>query len=962
MSLLFGQNSSYVQDLVVQSKLVIDTENDGGGVEWILKENENEELEILRNEVPIITFGSSNTTISTNLIVDGSSSIGAVAFTGDLDMAGYDIDNATNINATNVNADNFNGTIITANQSNITTVGEQLNGISVRLGETYKVNGFTVLTSTNLGSSVVNSNISTNTNNFTNNGWMNLLVGKDYRIDGASVLSQTTLGGDVVNASLTHNSGNLTNDGVMNLTNGNDYWINSLSVLSATTLGSTVVNSSLTTNNASMTINGTSTMPLVLKNNSASAQSLLTIGDVNNERMRLGYYLSTMVPTNGAIYAQIFTDTTGNLNLSTRTSLSSAIKLYTCGDNATASERMRINSNGTVSIGNTNSTYALDITGDSNISGSYYIGGASVLSSTTVGSTVVNSSITTNTSTRLDQIGQFRVVGDSSGMVARFGATSAGTIGYITVGDGSSGDRTRLGYSHTTTAPTNGLTPSQILTDSTGNLMISTRTNFNSSMKFYTCGDAATATERMRITNAGYVGIGTTAPLVPFTVSDGTALSGTNITTGMESLYSTSATNILNISHPNQTQYLNLGYNSLNKSGTTAGVLSINNSTNSYMTFGTNNTERMRINASGNVSLGNTNDTYALDIFGNMNNGPTATPTFATDTSSRTLGAYNISVQNNMTSPNYLTSSSDMTIQTTTSNNILFGTGGSERMRLNTSGYLGIGATTVSKDIHIQRSTNADVGILVEQTNNINSDSHAAITLNTTGASSGDAKAIFTNNVQTWSVGLDNSDSDYFKISRSSLVGTNVAISVDTSNNVGIGGNSTGAKFYVNGSISGTSSITVAGNITSSSGNLSASGNVSANGFLFGRLNFLAAPINIIADTLVSGGWLTLGLTASTSATARVAIISCLLQMNPSSSSQGAVVVYFRENGNGSASGQTTESIGVNDAVGFAMNTCEKTSQLFVPLNSAQQLQYQVITTGAAATSLLVSANLVGYM
>lgn len=75
-------------------------------------------------------------------------------------------------------------------------------------------------------------------------------------------------------------------------------------------------------------------------------------------------------------------------------------------------------------------------------------------------------------------------------------------------------ERLRLGYMYSPVLPTNNIVAAQILADSGGNLLLSTRTNIASNIQFYTCS-TTTAVEQMRITSAGYVGIGTTSPNAP---------------------------------------------------------------------------------------------------------------------------------------------------------------------------------------------------------------------------------------------------------------------------------------------------------------------------------------------------------------------------------------------------------------------------------------------------------------
>jgi len=61
--------------------------------------------------------------------------------------------------------------------------------------------------------------------------------------------------------------------------------------------------------------------------------------------------------------------------------------VYSGDQGVNASERMRISTSGNVSIGNTNNTYKLDVTGDINISGSFRINGTAIGGVTGSGST-----------------------------------------------------------------------------------------------------------------------------------------------------------------------------------------------------------------------------------------------------------------------------------------------------------------------------------------------------------------------------------------------------------------------------------------------------------------------------------------------------------------------------------------------------------------------------------------------
>lgn len=68
----------------------------------------------------------------------------------------------------------------------------------------------------------------------------------------------------------------------------------------------------------------------------------------------------------------------------------------------------------------------------------------------------------------------------------------------------------------------------------------------------------------------------------------------------------------------------------------------------------------------------------------------------------------------------------------------------------------------------------------ISQSDNTNASSHASFGLVSGGASGGDARINFTiNSVTQWAMGIDNSDSDSFKISNSNALGTTDFISLD---------------------------------------------------------------------------------------------------------------------------------------------------------------------------------------
>tara|TARA_Y100000114_G_scaffold60396_1_gene55408 strand:+ start:948 stop:3275 length:2328 start_codon:yes stop_codon:yes gene_type:complete len=113
---------------------------------------------------------------------------------------------------------------------------------------------------------------------------------------------------------------------------------------------------------------------------------------------------------------------------------------------------------------------------------------------------------------------------------------------------------------------------------------------------------------------------------------------------------------------------------------------------------------------------------------------------------------------------------------------IRFDTAGSERMVIDNSGNVGIGITPTSK-LTIFGTGAGNARVQIE------------------GEGGADPYINFlANNAQHWSLGIDDSDSDKFKISEHSALGTNDYFVVDTSGNVGIGTTSPDRNFHVKGS------------------------------------------------------------------------------------------------------------------------------------------------------------------
>jgi hypothetical protein len=90
----------------------------------------------------------------------------------------------------------------------------------------------------------------------------------------------------------------------------------------------------------------------------------------------------------------------------------------------------------------------------------------------------------------------------------------------------------------------------------------------------------------------------------------------------------------------------------------------------------------------------------------------------------------------------------------------------------------------------ISSNPNASTGVnyIFGSANSTSSSAHSRVDISAGGASGGDPKLTYTiSGVLNWSLGVDNSDSDKFKISASDSPGTSDLLTIDTSGNVGIG-------------------------------------------------------------------------------------------------------------------------------------------------------------------------------
>ncbi len=195
--------------------------------------------------------------------------------------------------------------------------------------------------------------------------------------------------------------------------------------------------------------------------------------------------------------------------------------------------------------------------------------------------------------------------------------------------------------------------------------------------------------ERMRFDSSGNVGIGTDSPLLKLHVSDGSAISGTNITTGTMSVYGSSGNQTFNVVHPNQTQGISIGFGEIRKIGTSNSLLTLNNPFASDLVFKTNDTEAMRIDSGGNVGIGTDNPLLKLHIYEATTS--TANKMRFSGIDSAATGA-DIGYD----------SINNFEIRNSENTEMEFFTNNVERMVIDENGNVGIGTTDPQELLHIQ--------------------------------------------------------------------------------------------------------------------------------------------------------------------------------------------------------------------------------------------------------------------
>jgi hypothetical protein len=147
----------------------------------------------------------------------------------------------------------------------------------------------------------------------------------------------------------------------------------------------------------------------------------------------------------------------------------------------------------------------------------------------------------------------------------------------------------------------------------------------------------------------------------------------------------------------------------------------------------------------------------------------------------------------NASTPQYsFTLDPDTGIFDAAANTLAFSIGGTEAMRIASTGNVGIGNTSAGELLTVAKSSvGSDVFLELGNTDNTNAASNATLDIRAGGSAGGDAKEWFAVNGETvWAVGVDNSDNNKFKISNDAtngLLDNTTRLTIDSTGNVGIG-------------------------------------------------------------------------------------------------------------------------------------------------------------------------------
>jgi hypothetical protein len=292
------------------------------------------------------------------------------------------------------------------------------------------------------------------------------------------------------------------------------------------------------------------------------------------------------------------------------------------------------------------------------------------------------------------------------------------------------------------------------------------------SLRFYTGAAAGgnTPVERMRITSAGNVGIGTTSP----------TLIGTGITT-------------LDI------QGSNAGGVAFGPSGTKNyiyGASTMYVEAHTTAVFTTSGSEKMRITSGGNVGIGTAGPAYRLDVQAAAGVAVRVRNTFNTD------DAYFLA-QSTLGSALFGINATGQYLYTGDAIPTLFYNSGAERMRITSAGNVGIGTTAPTAKFGVKLATATSVSTIANSTGWDNT--YAVFGNPETGTSQGYAIGVTNTlngiNILSINPASDWVDTNYYSRNHIFYGGETERMRITVGGNVGIGTTSPSYKLDVRGNL-----------------------------------------------------------------------------------------------------------------------------------------------------------------
>lgn len=288
--------------------------------------------------------------------------------------------------------------------------------------------------------------------------------------------------------------------------------------------------------------------------------------------------------------------------------------------------------------------------------------------------------------------------------------------------------------------------------------------------------DASGLSTALTVISGGNVGIGTTAPANLLDVGNKAATSDVNNTLRLVGRKANANGTFATLTMEQTTDVGNKNFNIVaRRDFDNLGVSADFNVNNSSANGGAAVTA-LTMQYNGNVGLGTTAPTESLQIGSSIS-------TNAQMTLYRVSGGTFYVGKNDALGTHIGVGSTASVIWDVSPNPTIFGTNNTERMRIDSGGNVGIGTVAPNTNLVVYEN-NADTtpAFKIEQ------------------ASTGDAALEFLLTSQrSWSMGIDNSDVDKFKLTAGGDLDTNTFLTVDTTGNVGIGTTAPATKLHVSG-------------------------------------------------------------------------------------------------------------------------------------------------------------------